>query len=489
MATVRPPVFMTTGTAGSGKSYIRCARFMVDEFLPNETGVHFSNFPLFADEISTAVSEKTGQEFAAVRDRIRTIPDEVLKLWMREESGPWDYFQDLDIQGAHIAIDEVHNFAGEHHSARHKGRWAEWLGEIRHRGATVELLSQDPDKIAKRIHLECAMRLQLTNSETRRDPFLKIPLADWYELRAAWITGRYTAAVWVAEQRKVHRYWTTEEERLFWITPEYFKYYDSYSTPAKGGVKAEAPLREWQKRNRVSLLWWFFKRYPIRILSRVALVAFVVWFTILGGLVQCLGYMQYELANIAKSSVSGAAAISTTEAEQGGLPTVSHSPPVPITNEDGSGLQARIAQLEGQVSRMRDLLLEAEFQIKELTNELGDAFALQLLFPEGVTFRNGYTYRIGDKIDFGPYAGRELVMVDFPRRVARLDNGILLRLGTPERVSDDTAKDRPHPDVQGSVPGTAGQSRAAQPRPYQQLPPGNVERGSYAPPGVSPYAE
>ena len=51
-------ICITTGEPGAGKSYIRAARFLVDEFLVNTDGIHISNFPLNIEAIAEEVYRK-----------------------------------------------------------------------------------------------------------------------------------------------------------------------------------------------------------------------------------------------------------------------------------------------------------------------------------------------------------------------------------------------------------------------------------------------
>jgi len=126
--TTRSVILVTTGEAGSGKTYVRAARFLVDVFLPDSTGVHYSNFPLglvpdnhsnppafegesFVDRIAARLV-KQGHELDEVKSRVHLIPKAELDLWEAGTSGPWNYFSDLPLTHAHIAIDEIHNYVG-----------------------------------------------------------------------------------------------------------------------------------------------------------------------------------------------------------------------------------------------------------------------------------------------------------------------------------------------------------------------------------------
>ncbi len=51
-------ITITTGVPGAGKTYVRAARFLVDDFLINSNGIHISNFPLNIDAISETVYKK-----------------------------------------------------------------------------------------------------------------------------------------------------------------------------------------------------------------------------------------------------------------------------------------------------------------------------------------------------------------------------------------------------------------------------------------------
>src|SRR5688500_7782343 len=97
-------VISTTGAPGTGKTYSRCARFLYDWWLPEETGVHWSNFPINVDAFA--------KKFPNANERIRIIPKEELAKWTACDGthGPWDFFHEMDLQGAHIAIDECHNY-------------------------------------------------------------------------------------------------------------------------------------------------------------------------------------------------------------------------------------------------------------------------------------------------------------------------------------------------------------------------------------------
>ena len=147
-------VILTTGVPGSGKSYVRCARFLYDDFLRNCSGIHYSNFPVNVDYISDTLHKNrrfgllgsflkhrpVSEDYAR---RIKVIPSDVMLSWRRHESGPWDYFKGVDLRYCHIAIDEIHEICTSDMPPDIFAQWDEWIGTIRHRGCTIEGLTQD----------------------------------------------------------------------------------------------------------------------------------------------------------------------------------------------------------------------------------------------------------------------------------------------------------------------------------------------------------
>jgi len=301
----RSVITLTTGPAGSGKTYVRCSRFLCDEWLPERTGIHYSNFPIFREKVAEFVSKRMGKAEENLLERMQIIPTEVMNTWISGQSGPWDFFHNKNLDGCHIAIDECHNFCGAKTHHRVRARWQAWLGEIRHQGATVEFLSQSPEKVAREIHYEAGLRLSLINSEDRRDPFLGILLGDWYELKAAFITGDYQTVVWEVERRNVDGKWVEQNKRMFTLDPRYFELYDSFSRPVQGGEKSHGQPREYQKRSRSALVWWFFKRNAFSIVPRFALVASVVYLCT-GGSAPLLNWMVKRFEMAGKSNLPAA---------------------------------------------------------------------------------------------------------------------------------------------------------------------------------------
>lgn len=270
-------VVFTTGAPGTGKTYSRCARFLWDYWLPETKGVHWSNFPVKL--------EKFLPKYPDAADRIRFIPKEELDRWANYESGPWEFFKGIDLQDSHVAIDECHNFIRKTGEGCKKNAelWQKWLGEIRHVGCKIEFLSQDPHKVNQCIEIHSAVRIQLINSEDRRDPLFGILLGDWYELRGKFV-GLYETTIWQIEERRIAGKWKQSHSEKFTLQPFYFDLYDSFNTPHGGDKKASGQQRQCEKRGWAGLLGWFGRRNAFRIGSRLAIVALFAWACFGGGI-------------------------------------------------------------------------------------------------------------------------------------------------------------------------------------------------------------
>lgn len=181
-------IILTTGVPGSGKTYIRCARFLVDDFLlSKKTGVHYSNFPVCVDVVANHVHKQFTSKFGFfyrllhrnfvmpsvedIKARIVVIPESVLSDWRLEKSGPWDFFAGLDLSGCHIAIDEIHEIVKISSSPDYIAKWDEFLGTIRHRGCVFEGLTQDIKAVHACFKGRANIRNELIPCEDLRDPF------------------------------------------------------------------------------------------------------------------------------------------------------------------------------------------------------------------------------------------------------------------------------------------------------------------------------
>lgn len=468
---LRATTLLTTAPAGSGKSYVRCARFLVDEFLRETDGVHISNFPIglvpahhphppayegetFIDRIAEAVAKVRKCDPQTIKDRLEIIPEEILSTWRDESSGPWEYFADQDLSGAHIAIDEIHNYCGSKASRAHKGKWSKWLGEIRHRGATVEMISQHESKIASEIKHEAGGLIQVVKKDDELDPLFGIHLGDWYELRAKFLTGKYTSCVAQIEKRDEAGKWKVNSVRRWWMTPDYFRFYDSHNAPQSGsGAGVASPKKEFEKRSAVGLLRWFVFRNLPQVFTRALMVGVFSWLVIFGGLTTMLkGFV----ATMGKFTKGKTAVVQKAEEPEAVAPLKAEVKPtssVNIAPLPGAPPIPAQAVERSELQRANEALQKANERAAEAEKAVKNSFSIGLMTQNEISFRGGYTYGLGQTIDFGPYEGRSIVLIDWPRRAARLNDGTWLRMAVAIETAPDPVGTAERKRDRLSVPG------------------------------------
>ena len=416
-------VLLTTGVPGCGKTYVRAARFLVDDFLVNSEGIHYSNFPLSREIIAEDVSQKLSSSLGffsflsrkqkkvsrdLILSRLHIIPDEVLLSWFREESGPWDYFKDCDLRYAHIAIDEIHNYISYSKSSAYLQKWDEFLGEIRHRGCTFEGLTQDESQVHPILLGRCALRLELVPAEDLRDPFFKIKMSDWYELKASF-SGCYHKTVFEFEKRKQGRVFKVNHCRRFLILPDYFKYYNSFNaslSEKSEGVSDEGRglQYEYQRRSRISLLFWFLRRNFFNLSWRLLLVAFIIWLCFFGG----MNFFLSRWLDTA-SSINKANQAKTSQDQKS---VVSSSLQYDPGDDPFSFTTVKDAQ-EAQI-------------IKQI---VFDSYKPSMFFGNKVYLRNSLSVEVGYVFDENsPYFGKKIISIDKENRCYKLDNGITVTM-------------------------------------------------------------
>jgi hypothetical protein len=453
--------------------------------------------------LASLCQEKYGVAGDEVRERVYLLADDVMDTWRppvpgevdgegkrvkREASGPWETFADVNLSGCHIAIDEAHNFIpAVGCSAMHKAAWQKWLGEIRHCGATVELLSQDTSKLAKEILQEAGMRISLVNAENTRDPFLRILVSDWLELVAKFITGRYQSWVIEREMLKTHGKWKAQNTRSFAMSPRYFDVYDSYSKPQASGQAGRGVQRAYKRFGYLGLLWWFFTRNWYQTAGGAAVTCFVIWLCFLGGGAWALRgffnvFNQAGQSIVAQKAAKGdsaggiqidrkppaKAAAKTPGVAPEARDRIAELPPAVqamVTPELRRELEAayvRIDELAAQIGTERAGREAAEGELRKAQARLNEAFEVVGISGDSVTFKQGYTYGLGEVIDFGPYEGERVLGIDYEQRAVRLASGRRLRMGTDEKANDagPTLRERFFP---GGVPGEAREVVATNP--------------------------
>ena len=354
----------------------------------------------------------------------------------------------------------------------------------------MELLSQDLDNIDRPVTRLAELQTEIVNSEQRRDPLFKIPMADWYEMKAKFLTGKYRPSVWQIHRRKANRRWHVVEQKPFWPQTELYSLYDSYSAPHKGGKKADGIKRQHEKRGRLSLLLWFLRRHGLRLSPAVIVPPFFIWFFFLGGLSQGIVKFQDMMQDMVKAKKVQAETKPMppppqhAHAPADGIPRSQPAPtpePEPEAKEDpivfktdfdGEGektwtvedlaqllqeqqqLRATIEAQQEQQRITEQIALEAQEQAMQL---LQDASALMCMTPNTVTFTNGFTVAPGEQPEGTVYDDRTVESINYPSRSIRFDDGTVLRL---QGVRNVAATDALKAAVSGDTAGA--QDRAAE---------------------------
>lgn len=455
MSRLEAVVCYTVGEPGSGKTYRRCAVFLGDQFLPNTTGHVFTNYPIHLDAMAEHASamSKGRQTPDQIRDRIHIIPQEVLTRWRLQVSGPWDFFKHFDTKGAIIAIDEIHNYCPAEGCKTQK-QWEAWLGEVRHMGAQCEFLTQDPGKCHKLIERHTGIRRRIEKDEHRCDPLLKIPMKCWYELIASW-TGTYEPKNWEVEQRRLMSKWVTRRNIRFRFDPQYYKLYDSFSAPIAGGGQAATGQVEYefQRRSFLGMHWWFFWQSPGRFfLAFLVACFFAVALTGNGGVMMewlvlrpmmAMGHNPKQPAKQPRQQAAAATPVVLTSSG-------------PSVGGDQSAGQQQLATTQPVIPPE---LLEELDRLKQrnqrLESQLADASAVVLLERDSATFRDGYTVKIGEAVQYGDYKGAIVDRIDWRQRTVVLRDGRLLRMGRGLQWSDAPTADARGGDVQDTLPRAA----------------------------------
>ena len=437
-------ITLTTGVPGAGKTYVRAARFLVDDFLINSTGIHISNFPLNVDAIADTVYKKLHRggvlarlfsikrkniTLEDIKSRIEVIPDVVLQSWKWGRSGPWDYFRGRDLRYCHIAIDEIHNFVSDNKPIEYLQQWDDWLGEVRHMGCTFEGLTQDITQVAQCLVGRASIRLEIVPGETLRDPFFKISMGDWYELKAC-LTGEYHKTVFEIEKRKTDRRFVTNNTRRFLIVPEYFQYYNSFSASLSekaDGIddKGRAPLCEYQKRTKIGLIFWFIRRNLFSLFSKLFLTVGVVWLCFFGGFSICLDYFMSLMGVASASNTAQEKTESKFEIDGLSKDVKSKELVHRLSDDEKARLKVDIAEEKRRLEEAKKKKEEEEKQRFE------KAYRLVFITENFVVFANGKKFKTGDVVDDTNNKnidGRKIEKIDFVDRAVYLGGSFVLRM-------------------------------------------------------------
>lgn len=400
-------VEMLVAPPGSGKSF-SLVKYIVDEWLPFNDGPVWSNLPLKIDEICEYLIKKgRDPEKLKVRERLKSIPKEVIHSWIDDTehkcSGPWEFFQGDMLTGAFVVIDECHNFCTSKSHKQHKKAWSDWLGEIRHREATIRFISQNEMKIATSIRQHCAKKRELVSGDVRRDPWFGIEMSDWYELKAKF-SGQWSPVVFELEMAEINGRWKETNRKQFTLGEPYYSLYNSWSQPEgeKGATsQAVAGGRKTRQKFEVfswpRLIWWFVSRNFFALGSRFVIVGlFIFVVTNPASVIQSISGF---FGNFAPGAVSQAndpdQVDGTKEAEETAATT--DEGPEPETDP----LEAALAEVKETQEKLNTLIEQEEAH--------GHLVAIT---PARAVFSSGATYLQGSKITEGFYAGHSITKID-----------------------------------------------------------------------------
>ena len=412
---------------GAGKSAL-VVRDLVTERLPNSDGIIITNLPLKKELIAEYLAKKTGRPEAEFLGRIELLPAATMEAWKNGTGGPWE-LASAGVDGCDLILDEVHNFCPKGANRDRRNRWEQWLGEYRHEGwHRVLFISQDESKVGHQIESHATLKYGLVNSELRRDFFFGIGMSDWYELRAKFLSGEYSPSVHWMESRKAGNKWLCEHSERFVLDPFYFQFYNSYSATIATGHAGTAIKRQFQTRSRLGLLWWFCRRNWWRVLSRCGAIAFF-FYLMLGGFGQVVPWIQKSFVSGVKySAAANGSPYEPTEAAPGSRPARPVGPGAAAAGVPPVNAPRDKALLD-QLKAAEDKARQAEKELSDLREKVAKSFSLALLSAESVTFRGGFSYRLGEVIDVGPFAGLSIQLIDWRRRSVRLSDGQILRMG------------------------------------------------------------
>lgn len=500
-------IVFSCGAPGSGKSYA-WTRDVIDRLINDANVIITTNLPLNIAEIAVYVASKTAQTVDEVTRRIDLIDREVLSRWKKGNGGPWELAEKGLSNGRDFILDECHNYCSKRQKARHQ-QWEEWLGEARHESwRRIVFITQDESKVGAPIKDHAELRYELTNSEMRRDPYLRIPMAYWYELAASF-SGEYRASIALTEYRRINGRLREQHTERFTLDPFWFAFYNSYEATGggTGQGQAGAPIvRQWEKRPRwfpkrkEGQIWlptwlWFFRTFKWRFSAALAVASFMFWVGPLGG-----------HSTLMKGWINGVILASGSK----------RTPEKTAVSEAGEGGESAAAETTSPEPSLtlRDVLLDVPDEYRQvILGELREA-ALEVVAAQDqvakierdrASERRRHTVvaltkdqawftdppcscQVGKQMSEGPYSGLMVKRISVDEGWVELDGGIQLWVGRmhPGRMPGDESKDAA---VDDAVAGDNGRRELFRPREFSgavPAPSGGTAGPERAAPGESP---
>ncbi|WP_437229797.1 zonular occludens toxin domain-containing protein [Planctomicrobium sp. SH661] len=444
----RPQLECVIGESGAGKT-LYVSAFQLVNFLRDESGDYWHNLPLKPEGLA-ALSGKSVQEVEA---RLKLIPAEELKTWIEGKGGPWSFFADKDIKGAHIAIDEAHRYFGKKHSKAHLAALGEWTGGLRHHGATCQLITQHEFKLSTDARNEAGVQTRIFAPSQRTELFTGAKWHDVLQLLSKFWRKKVGLTIvreGVTSGRSA-RDFTNDGFRYIFHKKEHYACYDSYNNIAAEGAshdgEANRPKEEWERFSWPRLILWYVERnfWPTGL--RAGAAAGLFWLFALGGL-SMIVEGAFSFGSLAAGSLGG------TPTAKGKAQVQSVSPdsePQPTLAKDVES-KRQLNQLAEQNRMMALRLQEAATYAEELTG-------LVAVVGDACYWADGSSGKVGDRIETGPFIGHQVVSIDSAHGRVELSGGTVLRVGvlSPsqyQRVRSWTAAGTPGSGAQPS--GSSG---------------------------------
>lgn len=325
---------ITAGPGGTGKSY-KAVHDTLTKHWPEGRRV-ITNIPMYPDKMR----EYYGKDSPGVT--VFEVPASWKNLDLdgapaSSLSGPWNFeLFEGDISNTVIIIDEAHNFI---RNKQHAKRWGVWIGEIRHRGARVELLTQATAKLPTEILREAQDVLLLSSMNRVQEPITGLRMGDLYQIVAK-IQRRPCRITRVTTEERNGRRTRTVDKELIRLKPEIFALYNSYNAPEAGG-QAGKETEVWERRSLPWLIFAAFANSTWPVLIRVVGVGVFVWLFPMGGASK---FFKGITTSVAGAIGSSGRAASSPSSPSGSLVEVAGDAP-PDTGSLVPGLQTRLVAL------------------------------------------------------------------------------------------------------------------------------------------------
>lgn len=431
----RPQCLVVIGESGSGKSLVRCAQFLADEFLVQETGLHFSNFPVNFDGLAAA----SGKPVEEVRRRVRIIPAGVMKRWADGLESPAVYFEsvkeeegDNSLVGAHVAIDEAHRYLGRHHKPAHLATWSDWIGHLRHNGMTVEFLTQYDTKLHHFARHEAGEMLTIRAPSRERDSVWGCYLYDELQLLSKIWRKKIGVSVVTPGVSKGTKgvFEPTGEARIIWWNKRHFACYDSYNLVERegqgdgAGAEKRRPKEEFERYSWPYFLLWFFGRNCQPVTLRLGGAALLMWVFAFGGGTWLTAQFQSHFKSL--TSRAGRNLIARQAALGAGAGKAQPNVPQAVVDAAPAIEPTLLAEYRdrlpspGREERGKDAPVL----------DLGPVTVVGIV-GDSVIFGDGSQYSVGETITDGIFQSQVVEWVNAKQRQARLSGGLVLRLGSP----------------------------------------------------------